>query len=97
MQRPDAIARAPLDIFILRTLAGFLKTRLRTRSDLVGIADQFGQQLFEELNYHQEAENCRRFKECYGAVPNIVVSDGDVLSLVIVSVEGCRVTAPCLI
>ena len=71
VQRPDALQYAALDMFILRTIAAFVKKRKNLRSDLVGIADEFGMQLYNELNYNQEALNCLRFRELYGSIPGI--------------------------
>lgn len=34
----------------------------KLRSDMVGVADEFGRQLFNELDYVKEAYNCKRFK-----------------------------------
>jgi predicted unusual protein kinase regulating ubiquinone biosynthesis (AarF/ABC1/UbiB family) len=73
VQRPDAIEYAALDMFILRKGAAFLKKRFKLRSDLVGIVDVFGAQLFKELDYVQEAHNCNKFKDMYGGIPNIYV------------------------
>ena len=75
VQRPDAIENAALDMFILRKGAAFLKKRFKLRSDLVGIVDVFGSQLFKELDYVQEARNCLKFREMYGTIPNIYVPD----------------------
>ena len=75
VQRPDAIEYAALDMFILRKGAALLKKRFKLRSNLVGIVDVFGSQLFKELDYEQEARNCLRFKEMYGTIPNIYVPD----------------------
>ena len=41
------------------------------------IADEFGAQLFEELDYETEAANCRRFGQLYGGVPGILVPSVD--------------------
>lgn len=73
VQRPDAIASAALDMYILRRIAAFVKSYKKLRSDLVGIADEFGAQLFNELNYNQEGRNCLRFKSLYGDIPGIYV------------------------
>jgi predicted unusual protein kinase regulating ubiquinone biosynthesis (AarF/ABC1/UbiB family) len=62
-------------MFLLRSLAAFVKKQKNLKSDLVGIADEFGSQLFNELNYFQEARNCRRFKQLYGKIPGIYVPD----------------------
>lgn len=73
VQRPDAVRTVAVDMFILRKLAAFLKARRKLRSNLVGIADEFGYQLYGELNYEQEANNCRKFKQLYGKIPDIYV------------------------
>ena len=75
VQRPDAIEHAALDMYILRKGASFLKKRFKLRSDLVGIVDIFGSQLFKELDYVQEAKNCLKFKSMYGDIPNIYVPE----------------------
>ena len=77
VQRPDALETIGVDMFILRRLAAFIKWRKKLRSDMVGIADEFGAQLYEELNYVQEAHNCQRFKELYGNIPGIYVPSPD--------------------
>jgi predicted unusual protein kinase regulating ubiquinone biosynthesis (AarF/ABC1/UbiB family) len=73
VQRPNAPASASLDMYILRTFAKVIKKRRNLRSDLVAIADEFGCQLYNELNYRKEAENCMKFNELYGDVPNIAI------------------------
>jgi len=73
VQRPDALQTAPIDMYLLRNMAAFIKKRKKLRTDLQGIADEFGSQLYNELNYNQEARNCARFKELYGDVPGIYV------------------------
>ena len=42
VQRPDALSSAALDMYILRKLAAYIKKAKKFRTDLVGIADQFG-------------------------------------------------------
>jgi len=64
VQRPDVAASASLDMYLLRRTAGWL-SKFRG-GDLEGIADAFGQQLFGELDYVREANNCDRFRELYG-------------------------------
>lgn len=75
VQRPDAIRKVGVDLYILRNLAEYFKRRYKLRSDMVGIVDEFGEKLFEELNYVQEAANCQRFKSLYGNIPGIYVPD----------------------
>lgn len=49
VQRPDAQRTATIDMYLIRTLASYIKQLKKIRSDLVGIADLFGNQLFNEL------------------------------------------------
>ena len=77
VQRPDARRSAALDMFVLRELARLVRRMKGLRSDLVAIADEFGAQLFEELDYETEAANCRRFGQLYGGVPGILVPSVD--------------------
>ena len=49
VQRPDAQRTATIDMYLIRTLASYIKQLKKFRSDLVGIADLFGNQLFNEL------------------------------------------------
>jgi hypothetical protein len=73
VQRPDALKMAALDMYILRKLAHYIKKQKKLRSNLVGIVDEFGAQLYNELNYRQEAKNCQRFKDLYGDIPGVYV------------------------
>jgi predicted unusual protein kinase regulating ubiquinone biosynthesis (AarF/ABC1/UbiB family) len=52
---------------------GIVKEVKKLRSDLVGIATEFGNQLCMELNYVQEAQNCLRFRELYQNVSGVYV------------------------
>jgi len=73
VQRPDAQSTVPLDMYILRRLAAFVRKQKKLRSDLEAIADEFGRQLYNEINYEQEAANCHTFRKLYGDIPNIFV------------------------
>ncbi|KAG5188491.1 ABC1 family protein [Tribonema minus] len=75
VQRPEAFSSAAVDMFILRRFAAWFKEWKKLRSNLVGIADEFGAQLFGELDYVQEGRNAVRFKELYGNIPGIYVPD----------------------
>ncbi len=77
VQRPDAVQTTPLDMYIIRNVAKFLKKRYQLRSDLVKIADEFGSQIYKELNYEEEAGNCLKFKGLYGHIPGIFVPGVD--------------------
>ncbi len=73
VQRPDVASSASLDMYLLRRTATWL-SKMRG-GNLPGIADQFGVQLFGELDYVREANNCERFRELYGDWENIMVPD----------------------
>jgi predicted unusual protein kinase regulating ubiquinone biosynthesis (AarF/ABC1/UbiB family) len=63
IQRPDAQSSASLDMYLIRRAAMWLS--MLRGGDLPAIADQFGMQLFGELDYVREANNCYRFRELY--------------------------------
>jgi predicted unusual protein kinase regulating ubiquinone biosynthesis (AarF/ABC1/UbiB family) len=74
VQRPGLARRITLDLYILRAIAQFITNRVdRVRSDLVGIMDEFGARIFEEMDYTHEGENAQRFSALYGHLPNIYV------------------------
>jgi len=73
VQRPDAAASASLDMYLLRRAAMWL-SKFRG-GDLPAIADQFGMQLFGELDYVREADNCRRFGQLYGHWDKVMVPE----------------------
>jgi len=74
VQRPGLAQRITLDIYILRGLAGWVKSKFKqVRSDLVAIMDEFGSRIFEEMNYTQEGKNAERFAQLYGNLPDIYV------------------------
>jgi predicted unusual protein kinase regulating ubiquinone biosynthesis (AarF/ABC1/UbiB family) len=64
IQRPDAEESASLDMYLLRRTAMWL-SKVRG-GDLPQVADAFGMQLFGELDYIREANNCERFRALYG-------------------------------
>lgn len=63
IQRPDVAASASLDMYLIRRTAMWL-SKFRG-GDVVAIADTFGMQLFGELDYEREADNCERFRRLY--------------------------------
>jgi predicted unusual protein kinase regulating ubiquinone biosynthesis (AarF/ABC1/UbiB family) len=71
IQRPDARTSASLDMYLLRRTAMWL-SKVRA-GDLVPIADAFGRQLFGELDYVREANNCERFGQLYREWPDVCV------------------------
>lgn len=74
VQRPDLAENIGLDIYILRNLAAWTKRRFkRIRSDLVAIMDEFGERIYEEMDYTLEAANAQRFAKLYGHIKDIYV------------------------
>lgn len=71
VQRPDVEDNASLDMYLLRRTAMWL-SKFRG-GDLPAIADQFGVQLFGELDYIREADNCERFRQLYGGWDDVEV------------------------
>lgn len=74
VQRPDLTQRISLDIYILRQLAIWATRVIKdVKSDLVGIMDEFGARIYEEMDYVQEGLNAERFAELYGHLKDIYV------------------------
>lgn len=74
VQRPDLREIITIDLYILRRLAGFVQRKVkRVRSDLVGILDELGDRIFEEMDYIHEGANAERFFELYGHIQDIYV------------------------
>jgi predicted unusual protein kinase regulating ubiquinone biosynthesis (AarF/ABC1/UbiB family) len=74
VQRPGLAQLITLDLYILRILAVWVTNNVkRVRSDLVGIMDEFGARIFEEMDYAQEGRNAERFAQLYGHLPDIYI------------------------
>lgn len=74
VQRPDLRERITIDLYILRNLAAWAQKRVkRVRSDLVGILDELGGRIFEEMDYVNEGENAERFFQLYGHMKDVYV------------------------
>jgi predicted unusual protein kinase regulating ubiquinone biosynthesis (AarF/ABC1/UbiB family) len=74
VQRPGLAQLITLDLYILRQLAAWASKNIKqVRSDLVGIMDEFGARIFEEMDYAQEGRNAERFAQLYGHLPDIYI------------------------
>jgi len=74
VQRPGLAQLITLDLYILRQIAAWTTNNVkRVRSDLVGIMDEFGARIFEEMDYAHEGRNAERFAQLYGHVQDIYV------------------------
>jgi len=74
VQRPDLRDRITIDLYILRRLAAWAQKAIKqVRSDLVGILDELGERIFEEMDYVNEGENAERFFQLYGHIKDVYV------------------------
>ncbi|MEH2415441.1 ABC1 kinase family protein [Nostoc sp.] len=74
VQRPDLREGITIDLYILRNLAAWVQKKVkRVRSDLVGILDELGDRIFEEMDYIHEGENAERFFQLYGQMKDVYV------------------------
>ncbi|MEA5592755.1 AarF/ABC1/UbiB kinase family protein [Rivularia sp. UHCC 0363] len=74
VQRPDLRERITIDLYILRRLCAWGQKAIRqVRSDLVGILDELGERIFEEMDYVNEGENAERFFQLYGHLKDVYV------------------------
>ncbi|NEU73900.1 AarF/ABC1/UbiB kinase family protein [Hassallia byssoidea VB512170] len=74
VQRPDLREGITIDLYILRRLAGWAQRNFkRVRSDLVGILDELGDRIFEEMDYIHEGQNAERFFQLYGNMKDVYV------------------------
>lgn len=74
IQRPDLREGITIDLYILRNLAAWVQKKVkRVRSDLVGILDELGDRIFEEMDYIHEGENAERFFQLYGHMKDVYV------------------------
>jgi predicted unusual protein kinase regulating ubiquinone biosynthesis (AarF/ABC1/UbiB family) len=74
VQRPDLRERITIDLYIIRRLAALIQRSFkRLRSDLVGILDELGERIFEEMDYIHEGKNAERFFELYGQMKDVYV------------------------
>ncbi len=74
VQRPGLAQLITIDLYILRQIAAWTTRNVkRVRSDLVGIMDEFGARIFEEMDYAHEGRNAERFAQLYGHVQDIYV------------------------
>jgi len=77
VQRPGLREQITLDLYIVRNIAYWLKNNVGLiRSDLVGLIDELGKRVFEEIDYLNEAANAEKFRDMHKhnkmiAVPKI--------------------------
>ena len=76
VQRPGLREQITLDLYIVRNLALWIKRYTRfVRSDLVGLVDELGTRIFEEMDYIHEADNAERFANLHHHNQRIAVPE----------------------
>lgn len=75
VQRPNLRPLLTLDLYLMRWLAGWLAPflPLNLGHDLTTIVDEFGLKLFEEIDYHHEADNAEKFARNFEGDPEVKV------------------------
>jgi predicted unusual protein kinase regulating ubiquinone biosynthesis (AarF/ABC1/UbiB family) len=74
VQRPDLVPQVSLDLYIFRSLVGWIAPKLPfLHSDVVAILDEFGTKLFEEMDYVHEGQNAEHFASLFKIMPEIYV------------------------
>lgn len=74
VQRPGLAAQITKDIYVIRAIASWATKNIKQiRSDLISIVDEFGERIFEEMDYNHEGANAERFAKLYGYLPEILV------------------------
>jgi predicted unusual protein kinase regulating ubiquinone biosynthesis (AarF/ABC1/UbiB family) len=98
VQRPGLREQITLDLYIVRNIAAWLNRNVRLiRSDLVGLIDELGTRVFEEMDYLNEAANAEKFKELHQhnkaiAVPQIYPQATSRRVLTMEWIDGVKLT-----
>jgi predicted unusual protein kinase regulating ubiquinone biosynthesis (AarF/ABC1/UbiB family) len=73
VQRPDLVQVISLDLALVRRLAAFLERhpRLGRGQPWVSLVDEFGNKLFEELDYIHEGHLTERFQANFEGLPGV--------------------------
>ena len=74
VQRPGLREQITLDLYIVRNIAAWLNRNVGLiKSDLVGLIDELGKRVFEEMDYINEATNAETFARLHSHNPRIAV------------------------
>mmetsp|Transcript_4229 Transcript_4229/g.8564 ORF Transcript_4229/g.8564 Transcript_4229/m.8564 type:complete len:857 (+) Transcript_4229:169-2739(+) len=72
IQRPRSVEKIALDMHLVRTVSGPLKSIFNLNTDLVGTVDNWGVGFVDELDYQKESENAKVFNQ---AIKTTTLSD----------------------
>lgn len=75
IRRPNIDQKIKLDLYLMRYVAKRLAREYPEMQaiNVVGVVDEFGESIFKELNYYNEATNILRFREIFKENPNIYI------------------------
>ena len=98
VQRPGLREQITLDLYIVRNIASWMNKNVGLiRSDLVGLIDELGTRVFEEMDYLNEAANAEKFKQLHShnqaiAVPQIYLEATSRRVLTMEWIDGVKLT-----
>lgn len=75
IRRPNIDQKIKLDLYLMRYVAKKLAREYPEMEaiNIVGVVEEFGESIFKELNYYNEATNILRFREIFKDNPNIYI------------------------
>lgn len=79
VQRPKMLSSITLDIYVLRSVLGLVRSLASINQDIRLVADEVGQGLLGELDYQGEAQRSQEFKSAhmhlgFVQVPDVIAS-----------------------
>lgn len=79
IRRPNIDQKIKLDLYLMRYLAKKLALEYPEMAaiNIVGVVDEFGESIFKELNYYNEATNILRFRDIFKDNPRIYIPHVD--------------------
>ena len=75
IRRPNIDQKIKLDLYLMHYVAKRLAREYPEMAaiDIVGVVDEFGENIFKELNYYNEATNILRFREIFRDNPHVYI------------------------
>lgn len=75
IRRPNIDQKIKLDLYLMRYVAKRLAREYPEMAaiNIVGVVDEFGENIFKELNYYNEATNILRFREMFRDNPHVYI------------------------
>lgn len=79
IRRPNIDQKIKLDLYLMRYVAKKLAREYPEMAaiNIVGVVDEFGESIFRELNYYDEATNLLRFREMFRDNPRVYIPHVD--------------------